>query len=304
MRIQINQQPLDFTLEGSETVGDVLRELTRWIEDNGEIVVETCIDATDVSGGVPRELAALPAAEIGDIHIVSSSPLQYRLRRLTIMDNYMSLLEEAVLKGSLQTIQEITGEYPYIRSQLSDELNNGQESGSSELDTIIQAIQMETQELQPEQRRSVAVIIQMARTILQDRIREIMHPMPSLHGTVEQMQALLPGIVEVSIQLQTNNEKAAMQTVFQTSELLSKLLRILGIIQERGDITHSLPLDKIQESHHNLISLLQELESALAENDSVTVGDILEYEIAPVLEDVCSEIRANIPAAALTGDGA
>lgn len=143
MEIQVNQQQLDFSLEGTETVASVLSQLTQWVEDGGEFIIESVIDGQDVSGGLPPSLAEQQARDISSISLTTCPPLEFRLRRLTIMDNYLSLMEEAVLKGSLAEMQSITAEYPYLQHQLAQELNGSDTAGNSELNTIVQALQIE-----------------------------------------------------------------------------------------------------------------------------------------------------------------
>lgn len=297
MEIQINQQPLDVSLDGNETVAAVLRQLTSWVESSGELIVETYLDGSDVSGGLSPHISTQPAAEVSQIELVTCGPLEYRLRRLTVMDNYISLLEEGVLKGSLAQIQDIAREYSYLENSLDQELGGA----AGELHTILPALQHEQNELSREQRTSVATIIQMTRSLLQDRLRELTHPIDSVHDTARRLHEMLPAVAEVSIQLQSNDEREAMHTVFAAIELLSKLLRVLSLMQQMQPAGQSIPFQEISAQQEDLHRLLEELETALADNDSVTVGDILEYEIAPVLEQTCSAVLDNTPAAGIPG---
>lgn len=297
MEIQINQQPLDVSLDGNETVAAVLRQLTSWVESSGELIVETYLDGSDVSGGLSPHISTQPAADVSHIELVTCGPLEYRLRRLTIMDNYTSLLEESVLKGSLAEIQEIAAEYSYLENSIDQELG----SAAVELHTILQALQHEQSELSRDQRTSVATIIQMARSLLQDRLRELTHPVDSVRDTARRLHDMLPAVAEVSIQLQSNNEREAMHTVFATTELLSKLLRVLSLMQHMQPAGQSIPFQEISARQDDLHRLLEELETAMADNDSVTVGDILEYEIAPALEQTCTVVLESIPPAGTPG---
>lgn len=288
MEIRINQQPLDFTLEGSETIAAVLLSLQQWVESGGEFIVESFIDGADMAAGIPDTLKHKPASEVNRIELTTCPPLGFRLRKLTILDNYLSVLEETVLKGTLTDIQAVADEYQYIQQQLAEELSGCSNANTSELHTIVQALRTEKRELTSSQQQSVAIIIQMARSILKDRIRELTHPQQESQLAAQNLQKMLPHIAEVSILLQSNAEKTAMQTVFSATELLSKLLRTLGILRISTD--SDFPFSTIEAKETELRELLKELEAALTENDTVTIGDLLEYEITPIIEEVCATV--------------
>ncbi len=288
MEIFVNDEAIETTLEDNDTIGSVLNQLTGWIESNGEFVISTKFDEQDISSGLPPALAEQKATSGGSISIQTCPAIEYRVRRITIMDDYLSLLEENLLKGSLQEIQNAAIEYPYIQQQLAEELGSG--SSSNELDTIIPALMQENKEPTSEQRQTIAIIVQMIRSVLQDRKREILHPQESARVAAEQLLDLMPEIVEVSIQIQSNEQQTAMKTVFSVSELLGKLLRSLGVIENTAQEANKLEIANLKEREIGILDLLKEFEEAFAANDTVSVGDILEYEVAPVLEEFCHDI--------------
>ncbi|THB63963.1 MAG: sensor histidine kinase [Spirochaetaceae bacterium] len=298
MEIFINQQTLDVTLDGQETIGGIIQQLASWVESSGEYIIETLIDDMDVSSGLPADIAKRPGSSATKICLTTCPALEFRVRRLTIMDNYLSLLEEAILKSDLQGIKAITEEYPYLQNQLNEEITGvASDSPENELHTIIEALGQETQELTNDQRRSIGVIIQMTRAILDDRRKEIIHPLQSANQAAQHILKLIPDIMEVSVQLQSNEEKNAMQTVFSLTELLGKLLRTISIAAEDPKMQKVIPFTELQQAQQNIHQLLRDFEDAFAANDTVTVGDILEYELAPVLEQFCHTVIEYTPAA-------
>ncbi|GAB6090300.1 hypothetical protein [Spirochaeta dissipatitropha] len=290
MKIRMNEQQLDVTINETDTIEVVLDQLGSWVESAGEIIAEVQLDGKPISSPPDPETGKQKAQKSQQLEITTCSPLEYRLRGLTVMDDYLNLLEEGVLKGNLQQIQDIAMEYPYIQDQLNREIS-GDSKGRTDLHTIILALRAEEHEPGEEQRKSVAVIIQMARSILQDRSREIIHPDASAANAADRIMDLMPAILEVSVQLQSMDQREAMHTVFNLCELLSKLLRCLGYLPARSDIQHSIDLSGIESQQQDLNRLLQELEAALEDQDSVSIGDIIEYEIAPLLETVCTKVQ-------------
>lgn len=290
MKIRMNEQQLDVTINETDTIEVVLDQLGNWVESAGEMIAEVELDGKPISSPPDPETGRQKALDSQQLKITTCSPLEYRLRSLGVMDDYLNLLEEGVLKGNLKQIQEIAMEYPYIQDQLNREIS-GDAHGRTDLHTIIQALRVEQQEPGEEQRKSVAVIIQMARAILQDRSREIVHPDTSAVDAASRIMDLMPAILEVSVQLQSMDQREAMHTVFNLCELLSKMLRCLGYLPARTDIQHSIDLSSLESQQQDLNRLLHELEAALEDQDSVSIGDIIEYEIAPLLESVCTKVQ-------------
>lgn len=101
--------------------------------------------------------------------------------------------------------------------------------------------------------------------------------------TLAVMKEMIPRFREVPQQVQSGEERAAMNTVVQFTEGATRLLRILPHIMGTHGHLESLPVDgkalpdALDEIHH----LLQELEQAFQNSDFVLVGDLMEYEMAP-----------------------
>ncbi len=91
------------------------------------------------------------------------------------------------------------------------------------------------------------------------------------------LREYIPKINDVSILLQTNRGKEAMEVIANTSALLTMLLSATANIE-------SIDRDKLQGILNELMNALQELSTGLKSNDTILIGDILEYEVVPKLK--------------------
>lgn len=88
------------------------------------------------------------------------------------------------------------------------------------------------------------------------------------------MARLLAGLGEVPVQLQTGRDRDAMATVTALCDAVQRLLPLLAF----------LPRDAEREGLIvELNATLGELATALAARDTVLIGDLAEYEVAPRL---------------------
>ena len=129
---------------------------------------------------------------------------------------------------------------------------------------------------------------------LQGRIKEYTTPLESLKETASELKCSALEIGEVSLLLQTGKDNKAMEYIIRFSELTEKASRLLTHLQDTGDI--SLEKEKIGEDasiidfFKSLNAKLNELINAFMVKDMVLIGDLLEYEIAPRLEQLVSFI--------------
>lgn len=98
----------------------------------------------------------------------------------------------------------------------------------------------------------------------------------TLESLNEYLPKLIEGCKEVSRDLQTGNEAAALDKLPLVLEGLEWVTEAIGGIKNNG---RSINVDE-----KALIPFLLDMEGALEIGDYVLVADLFEYEIAPILE--------------------
>jgi hypothetical protein len=113
------------------------------------------------------------------------------------------------------------------------------------------------------------------------RLAEVDDPRAALARLSAELEATAAGISEVSVLLATGRDRQAMETVVRFSELSQRLLRHL---RSRG--APAVGGREPREFFDGLNRVLQELLAAFQARDTVLIGDLLEYEVAPRLRQL------------------
>ena len=125
--------------------------------------------------------------------------------------------------------------------------------------------------------------------ILKERISELSDPLGELIKTTKALKLSQAEINDISVMLQTGKDREALNSIIKFSELSQKTVRLYPLLKnaEIFDFEEILINDiKLSEYYNDLNEILSELIEAFTANDSVLIGDLLEYEVAPRLESL------------------
>jgi hypothetical protein len=115
--------------------------------------------------------------------------------------------------------------------------------------------------------------IQAARVVVQDRLAEILNPEKEAADVSRLLLAVKPILENVPVLLQSGKDREAMQSVLSYTELVLKAIRILSRKNEGQEAREAFCRE--------FNGILNELTGAFEARDSVLIGDLFEYEIAP-----------------------
>ena len=141
----------------------------------------------------------------------------------------------------------------------------------------------------PERPESLIELVSQLNIIISELTREITNPLAELRSATKLLGQVVSEMEEISVSLQTGKDKEAMDNIIRFIELSQKLLRIYPNLQYHGiiDVRRRRVMDKpFEDFYKEFNSILMELIEAFRANDSVLLGDLLEYEIAPRLEQL------------------
>jgi hypothetical protein len=128
-------------------------------------------------------------------------------------------------------------------------------------------------------------------TILQQRQKEYLDPVHEMRQTITALEKILPAFEQIPVQLQSGHERDALEMVAGFAELTGRLLRIVPIA---ATIRPDIPSPETAVSSLN--ELLRELEGALESRDMVLVGDLMEYELLPLITSLVGDMTAALDA--------
>ncbi len=119
---------------------------------------------------------------------------------------------------------------------------------------------------------------------LTDDTNEICNKSSLLVGEID---AIVPKLSNVPLLFQTGSDKEAMQTIQELTSILEKSIKIF--VSCKGSDNEGILQEMDFENFFSTLTLnLKELMNSIENKDSVMIGDLLEYEFIPKVENIKS----------------
>jgi hypothetical protein len=294
VQVLVNEQAVDVQLEQEQTLGEVVQGLRRWLQEMNLYITELSVDETQHHLDDEAAWAERAIDEVSSIEIIALPPWEVRLNGYRVLHNYVESLADTIEHSGSAAARELLQEYAYVRQHLTEVITAVFGNGSdTSLDEAVDAARvLDSDEVDPDvDAASVVESLRRAATVVNDRIRELATPFHEARRTKQALDAVVGDVEEVSILLQTGEEHKAMQLIVRFSELVERLLRVLTAIDVRYGTDY---LEKdvdstgLRERADTLHATLEELVTAFNEQDTVLIGDVLEYDMLPQVRELFS----------------
>ncbi|MFO7848403.1 MAG: hypothetical protein R6V67_00460 [Spirochaetia bacterium] len=284
MEIRINSEPIDFTLEDEQTLGEIINGIRKWLGNSGYLVSSLERDGMPVIMDDAGEWRKTPLDDIGSLEItVLTGPEQY-VSNLHTVYQYISILQRSLASGNGDNLNNLKDEHKFVVENLDPLL--GTKGYGAKLGSLLSASGVSEGYLKPQVQQLLTFCKNLS-IILAGRIKEATEPFEELKNTAKGLSELVPQLMEVPVLLQTGKDKTAMGYVIEFTEYSDKLIRINHILREQQIIDISeikVNGRRFDTFYRDFNDILRELLEAFDSQDSVLIGDLLEYEIAPRVE--------------------
>jgi hypothetical protein len=197
---------------------------------------------------------------------------------------YIKLLERSIASGDGDILNRLKDEHAFVVEHLDALL--GASGYSARLGSLLQASGVTEGDMTPQVQQLLGFCKNLG-IILESRIREATQPFDELRKAAAGLNELVPQLMEVPVLLQTGKDSTAMGHVIEFTEYSDKLVRINHILREQKIIDISgITIDdkRFDAFYQEFNDILRELLEAFDSQDSVLIGDLLEYEVAPRTE--------------------
>jgi hypothetical protein len=123
------------------------------------------------------------------------------------------------------------------------------------------------------------------RLLVEERLRELQEPAAEMGRAGPLVSEICARLEELSLDIQTGKDAQAAETVRTFSGVAEKVFRIFNILKIEGFPVGEITVENISISAYiaEFSTALRELLAAYEQHDSVLVGDLAEYEMAPRL---------------------
>ncbi len=291
MKLLINNQNVNFTLENEKNLGDVVAGINKWLKGSGFNITDLRIDDEPLNLEEKETWQGRSIDSIDTLYVNVKHITELRIANLETVLQYLNLLKKAIQDENRALYSELVPGFPFMLESLKNNFlieTNNVESDTFPGNEILHPIPIEKiTQLEEQEKSEYLKRIKVIEESLVTAIRDIENPKESLNTLTEELKKASEGISEVSILLQTGRDREAMGNIIKFSNLTGRLFRILSSLSSSGVVNiNELKIGNksSKEFYEELNSNLKELIEAFKTNDSVLIGDLLEYEIAPRIE--------------------
>ncbi|MCL2382130.1 MAG: hypothetical protein FWC64_11195 [Treponema sp.] len=264
MNIYINGCLADITLDTEKTLGDVLSGVEHWVSLTGSRVRAIAAD------GQLLEDDALSGAFDRDVQGIEKLDIT--------VSAYRELAAEAlsVLSQTCQIYQDVQfEERPRIAAAW----------GQSAAARFLQSDIPDLYDLAGRAFSGEGLAADVLSGIVHERLREITGPEQEIAGCEALVKHTIGRMEELPLDVQTGKDQRAAETIQHFAKTGEKLFRIFFILKSQGLSPDTFAVDGVpfRTFMEEFNAALTEISAAYENKDTVLVGDLSEYELAPRL---------------------
>lgn len=286
MEIRINDTVLDFTLENEKILGEIIEQIDHWLNSSKLILTSITFDNKELLSLPTPEWWDIPVEKVKTLKLTAKPGYEVRAANMETILEFLTLLRNALQSRDMKLFKELQEGFSIMAESIKKHLPDHPETelALAELSNLINSISWEKAEVD----RALHLTKQLAE-IINKLLTEIRNPVKALNNLALELERCISEISDVSLLLQTGKDRKAMEAIIRFSELNENLVRIFqNLKNNRQKETEELTIDgmSLEKFYSELNTILKELVEAFHAQDSVLIGDLLEYEIAPRLESI------------------
>jgi hypothetical protein len=318
MDIIINDEKIDYEIENERNLGDILRGLEIWVTKNGGIIDCISVDETDIPLDYPPEYQVKSISSVNRLKIKTSPKFEYAVDTIKITGEYISkIISEYVdsrdveqYENTLEGIQLVCeGIEHSLQTLFLRDLVIANENGRTLRDILsdLRSVTATYEEQYIDDDGSVK---------LKGLLHELLHILPKVVGwaniksslrvternSVEGsfLKTILQDLENISKKamnrfesiaenLQIGRDREALEDLSYVAELLDEIIYVLQYFISAYDMDGDLLLKSgigIEALFNKISHWLKEVEKSFKNGDLVSVGDMLEYELKPLFQEM------------------
>ncbi|MBN1699875.1 MAG: hypothetical protein JW881_20360 [Spirochaetales bacterium] len=289
----MNKKPLDFTLENEKFLGEVVNGVETWLKNSNLIITSMKIGSRELLEEDAAKWGKTPVTDIDTLSMTVKPADEIHLSAMENIRHFLCMLKKSIAKNDNRLFSELLQGYPYMEESLTLILSSHPDKSSPSITSFIELFSGLGDEHFPSwstaQKEDALAVVSTILSEIEAFIIEIRNPLEALHDVTEALKCSIEEISEVSILLQTGKDRKAMDVLIAFSTVFQNFVRVLLLVKNRNIMsfdTMKIAGTGLEEYYNELNAFLRELSDAIAINDSVLIGDLLEYEIAPRLAEL------------------
>ena len=271
MKITINGVNADIQPENEKTVGEILAAMETWLAGSGHRLSGFSLDGEAVKSDSMEMFFNRELAGVKTIDIITSSLPELIMESLLLLIQDIEAWELSGFDGKAKFA---------VHWKESPEANLLAEQAPDLYDWTVKTFSGEG--LSPEE----------LRFICEERLRELKDPAGELGRTGQAVTDVCGRLEQLPLDIQTGKDAEAAGTVNIFSGVTEKVFRIFRVLKMQGVSVDNITVADTPITVYitEFGKALDELLNAYKQRDTVLVGDIAEYEMAPRLCGLYSAI--------------
>jgi hypothetical protein len=292
VKIYLNNQELNYALENEKTVIDVVDSIENWLKQSQMMIVQLDLDGKNYTYDEIKKNQNLKLDAVKKMDIQVKPIQEFNLYQISKLLAYFQELNNCIEKRDSGGIEQKLKDFNSICAELATILGVHSTGNSySEIDPLTKIFAGTTSGMIDSwtalNRKEASGVLFAVISKLKLLKNEIENPVPILAEVMEKLSIAKQNISQVSVLLQTGKDREAMQAIVNFSELTQSLLRILSHAQFAPLLQDiSFKEKSYTEFYTDFNMHLHEIITAFEKKDYVLLGDLLEYEIAPAIEEI------------------
>jgi len=268
MKIRINGQAADISLENEKTTGEVLASLDQWLVNLGHRLSGIKIDGKEIDASRIDKVFSTDIKSVKALDLYTSSTAQLASEALESLLGDIDAFENLKFddKSNFTDLWEKSAQANFIKENMPELFNifiDVLTHGSLSCETL--------------------------RLITEERLREVNDPVNEFSKTEPLVNEICVRLVDLPLDIQTGKDGRAAQTIQIFSSITEKILRITKQFNLQGFLRLN-DEKSFTQMINDFSNVLRELLDAYERHDSVLVGDLAEYEAAPRLQELYSSV--------------
>jgi hypothetical protein len=273
VQLKINGEVVSFSLENEKTLAEVMQGVQAWLGEAGFVVTGVRADGQDLLSVHPGIWGKTAVDSIAEVDIQALHTADVRVEHWQTLEVWLGMLAEEITAPG-PALEELMSNLPETLQGVKS--NPFLPPGVDAMDRFARLFEgrdpSQLRRWTAEQRQEAGAVIELLRGELAKRIADAAQPRVALGRCISDLRTQVEHLPEVSVLLQTGKDKAAMETVIGFTDTVHSVLSLVPFLPPNAERGRMIA---------DLNPILKDLVAAFNAKDSVLIGDLLEYEVAP-----------------------
>jgi hypothetical protein len=282
VRLTINNDDVSYSLEHEKTLGEVVAGVRAWIAAAGFVITAMTADKRDLLQSPEDAWGTASVENIGTLAVAAAHTGEMKIAHWRTVETWLGMLEEEIVRtadAAEDTLDDLLQGLPQTLEGFTANpfLPPGSDAETRFAGTFTGLGSAGIRGWTPEKRREAVELVREMRGYVQARLEASNRPGDSLARCVALLRGCMAELKDVSVLLQTGRDRPAMEAVIRFADVVQSLMDLLPFLPPDTERARTLV---------ELTPILRDLVAAFGSRDSVLIGDLLEYEVAPRVERI------------------